>query len=159
MPPTLDKLSAPALGHIVANLRAADRRELQAQRWEDDLGTLPEDILTAYGPYAWIVSLHDEPIAAVGAVPMWPGVVYAWMFATDKFPQIELFLTRFVKRSMIPNLVSLGTHRCEARSIEGHDVAHRWLRALGAQEECRLHRYGKGGEDFLVFRWDRPDVR
>lgn len=148
----------PALESIVANLREADRRELAAQRWTDDLTSVPGDIINHCGPFMWVVEYEGVPVAAVGAVQQWPGVVSAWMFATDSFPKVGFYLTKFIKKAMIPSLVRLGCHRCEARSIEGHTEAHRWLRLLGATEECRLKRYGKGGEDFLVFRWDRPDV-
>ncbi|MEQ9416663.1 MAG: hypothetical protein RJQ08_03870 [Salinisphaeraceae bacterium] len=156
--PTLVDATAERIGHIARALRAADARELAAQRWEWDPDALVGEVMGYYGPFKWVCERAGEPIAAVGAVQLHPGVWSAWMFATDEFPKIGLYLTRFVRRRMIPSLVRLGAHRCDARSIEGHDHAHRWLRALGAVEEARLVRYGRNGEDFIVFRWDKPDV-
>lgn len=156
--PTLVDATAERVEHVVRNLRAADARELSAQRWDMDTGRLVREVVEYYGPYKWVCEFDGEPVAAVGAVEVHPGVWSAWMFATDKFQLVGFYLTRFVRQRMIPSLVRLGAHRCDARSIDGHDHAHRWLRALGAVEEARLLRYGRNGEDFLVFRWDRSDV-
>lgn len=156
--PRLVDVTVEGVAHIARNLRAADARELGAQRWDMDPDSLAREVRDYYGPYKWVVERAGVPIAAVGAVAVHPGVWSAWMFATDDFHKIGLYLTRFVRQRMIPSLVRLGAHRCDARSIDGHDHAHRWLRALGAVEEARLLRYGRNGEDFIVFRWDRPDV-
>ena len=40
----------------------------------------------------------------------------------------------------------------------GHDVAARWLRYMGAAEECVLPRYGKDGEDFILFSWTDKSI-
>lgn len=156
--PRLVNATPERVEHIVRNLRAADARELGAQRWDMVPEKLVREVCELYGPYKWVCERAGEPIVAIGAVEVHAGVWSAWMFATDNFPSVGFFLTRFVRQSMIPSLIKIGAHRCDARSIDGHDHAHRWLRALGAVEEARLLRYGRGGEDFIIFRWDKPDL-
>ena len=153
----LRKLNLLDVAYVCARLRDADRREIFATRRTDEPDALAVEIIRYWGPIGWVATHNDRPVALVGATETWPGVWSAWMMATDEFPMVARRVTRFVKRVMIPGLVDLGAHRCEARSIDGHTEAHRWLRVLGATEEARLRRYGRNGEDFLVFRFDRPE--
>lgn len=144
--------------HIARNMRDGDREEVFCQMWTDEPDDFARLVINHYGFYKWAVSLGDDPVCALGAVTHWPGVWIAWMVTTDRFPEIGSFVTKFVRRSMIPSLHRLGAHRCEARSIASHTEAHRWLKVLGAKQEAVLRRYGKNREDFLLFRWDRADV-
>lgn len=101
-----------------------------------------------------IASLDDEPIAIIGVSRMWGGVVNVWMFATDKFDLIALPMTKFVKRDFIPIFVKAAhITRAQCFSMIGHDVAHSWLRVLGARAEGVAAGYGKNGEDFTLFSW------
>lgn len=143
----------PAL-HVCRNLRAADIREIEATRWgsysPEDLAIEVARVWTLNG-YGWSVFGGDGlPVAFFGATQPWPGVFSAYMLATDDFPRVALPLTKFVKRVFIPYLRERG-HRIEARSIDGHTQAHGWLRLLGAGVEARMQRYGRNGEDFLIF--------
>lgn len=141
---------------IARNMRADDARELFATRYDDDPDRLALDVLTRWGPMWWVAgsTKHNRPIAVIGATQLWPMVWQVGMFATDEFDQIGLGLTRWVIRSMIPAIREIGVHRAEAKSIEGHDVAHRWLEMLGAvRDPTPLDQYGRGGETFHNFVW------
>lgn len=153
----LRKLNLLDVAYVCRNLRAADQREIFATRRADDPDALAVEIIRYWGPVGWVAADGPRPVALIGATETWPGVWSAWMMATEEFPVVALGLTKWVKRAMMPGLVDLGAVRCEARSIDGHDHAHRWLRMLGAVQEARLRRYGRNGEDFLVFRFDRPE--
>ena len=48
-----------------------------------------------------------------------------------------------------------GAHRLECRSMEGHVEAQRWLETIGATREATLHGYGREGEDFHVYTWEK----
>ena len=154
----LAPLQLGPVSYVVQLMRAADREEIFALRNDDSPDNLAAEVFLRWGTLGW-VAWHDEfPVAVFGATQLWPRCWMAWMFATDNFPLVGFEVTRFIRRSMIPGLVERGALRCEARSIIGHTEAHRWLReSLGAIEEARLRRYGRNGEDFLVFRWDRPE--
>jgi len=138
-----------AAHYVAANMRAADAREIFATRHDNDRARLAEGA-AALAPCAYVAG-EGEPIACIGATEMWPGVWQAWMFATDRFADIGLPLTRWVIRDMIPGLIRAGAHRAHCYSIEGHDRAHRWLEALGFVHEATHQGYGRNGEAFRVY--------
>lgn len=134
-------------------MRAWDKREIYATRWTDDPVHLAADAASC-APMAWIIGI-DEPVVAIGARPIHPGVWSVFMFATDLWPSVALSTTRFVRRVMIPALRSTGAHRAECRSMEGHAQAQRWLERLGARREATLEGYGREGQNFHVYCWSR----
>jgi hypothetical protein len=139
---------------VAMNMRAADAAEIFAT-WPDDDRAALADRVAVRGPFAWCVGA-GEPIACIGAHEGWPGVFSAWMFATDRFPEIGFPLTRWVRRCMMPAIAAAGAHRAHAYSMEGHDDAHRWLEGLGAVREATHPDFGKRGETFHVYAWGRP---
>ena len=155
--------SPPSYGDVLfvaQRMRAWDRREIFACRWDDDPEALAQDTVRALARgLAWCAHLEQTPVAVVGAVPCWPGVWQVAAFATDAFPRVALPLTRFIRCTLIPTLYEMGAHRAECRSLEGHMAAHRWLMALGARREAVHPEYGRAGETFVTFAWSRDDVR
>jgi hypothetical protein len=138
--------------YVCRNMRASDLREASATSHDGEPEALAMSMIQSWGPFAFAALADDgTPVAVIGGTQQWPGVWTCWMLATDRFNEIGKVLTRWVKRAMIPQLIERGAHRIEAYSIDGHDTAHRWLRFCGAVQEARLRRYGRGGEDFLVF--------
>lgn len=85
---------------------------------------------------------------------MWPGVWGVWMFATDRFPEIGLFTTKFIKKNIISALIPVA-HRAQCYSAESHTEAHKWLEVLGARKEAVLKDYGKEGQTFYLYRWSQ----
>lgn len=143
-------LDAGALETVVSGMRTWDRHEIFATRREGD-DAFVADIVACDGP-KWIAWLDGVPVAAIGAVPMWPGVWSPWCFGTDKFPQASLLLTRLAKRVIIPGLRALGAHRLQVKSIEGHHDAQAWLmRCFGCHLEATHPRLGRNGETFHTF--------
>lgn len=145
---------AGALPHIVENMREWDRREISAMRIGGSLLAVPTECIRL-GEIAWVAG-DERPIAAFGCAPLWEGVWSMWLFATDEFNKIGIFVTRFVLRAIIPQLWASGAHRLECRSMEGHEDAQRWLELIGAKREGTLFEYGRGREDFHVYAWRRP---
>jgi hypothetical protein len=146
-------LNEADLLYVADNMRDIDKKEVYATRWDENPATLVDSILSN-GRFGWVAGGEDGiPIAAFGAVPMWPGVWQVWMFATDRWPEVSVGVTKFIKRIMIPSVKSSDWHRAECRSIEGHDVAHRWLEMLGATREGALPYFGKNKDTFHVYSW------
>lgn len=142
--------------YIAKNMREWDKREIYASHWHDDPTELAKETMPHH-LFAWTFGL-DRPIAAVGAICMWPGVWTVWMFATDEFHLIALPLTKFIKRKMMPALYPFA-HRVECKTIEGHKEAQKWLDMLGAKrEDGILEKYGKNKDNFIVYRWFKEDV-
>lgn len=140
-----------AVSYIFRNLREGDRHELLALRWDDDIDKAAAQAFMYWGEHGKVAYWGDEPVAYFGLTPLWPGVWSAWMMATDKFQHIGFGLTRYIKTVTIPSVIEAGCHRVEARSIEGHDVAHKWLEKLGGKLEGIQKGYGKNGEAFYTF--------
>jgi hypothetical protein len=154
---TIAPVTYDAVLSIARNMRAGDAREIWATRWIESPEGLAADVMRA-GEYGFVISLDEEPVAAIGAAPNWPNVWNVWMFSTDKWPKVALSVTKFVRRVMIPNLYKAGATRVHCMSIAGHSVAHRWLESLGAIKGNREPGWGKNGEDFFMFRWDRKTI-
>lgn len=152
-------INYPDLLYIADNMRDMDRKEVFATRWEDDSEKLV-DVIMSCGDFGWVVAADDGmPVAAFGAIPTWNGVWQVWMFATDRWNEVALSVTRFIKRIMIPSIVEAGWHRAECRSADGHSVAHRWLEMLGASREHTLHYFGKDGETFHLYSWTKGSFK
>ena len=160
----LEDLNYEGLLYIVQNMRAKDREEVFATgyRFDADSG-MTEDEFMARMSYdagtkrgiAFLAYRDGEPIAVIGMSMMWPGVASVWMYSTDSWPLVALPLTRWAKKNMISLMESAAIHRAQCWSLSGHDVAHRWLKMLGASEECVVPGYGRDGETFHLFGWSK----
>jgi hypothetical protein len=140
--------------YVASNMREADKAEIYATRWTRSPIDLAEDICRIPGP-KWIAHAKGAgPVAAYGAMPMWPGVWSLYLFATPHFLRVAGAVTRHIRRVMMPSLALAGAHRAEARSSAHHVEAHAWLERLGARREGVLKGYGRDGEDFISFVWD-----
>jgi hypothetical protein len=143
---------------VAAYMRDADRREIEAglRSWVEFEEALKHH--AAHAPLFHVACLDDlTPVAVVSAVEFAPRVVMLNLFATDDFPLIVRPLLRWSLRVAKPHLFALGYRRAEARSIAGHDEAHRMLIWLGFRCECALPDFGKNGETFLQFAWRISD--
>lgn len=146
----------PGLVYPVAmNMRDWDAREIFANRFHDDREQIARDAVRMGETVGWVSGL-ERPIAAFGCFQMWPGVWSMWLFATDEFRHIGISMTKLIVRHIVPMLWNAGAHRLEARSMEGHHDAQRWLEVIGARREGTLKGYGRDGQDFYVYAWERP---
>lgn len=151
--PEVHVITPGALLHVAQNMRAADRKEFSCCREDPTPRNITTTIL-ARGRYGFIVYTDDgEPVAAIGAVPLWPGVCAVWAFGTDRWPEVILTLTKHALRVIMPELLKQGFHRAQCFPMaERVDVA-RWLGLLGFHHEGRLSGFGSGREDFSLYAW------
>lgn len=147
-----------AVLYVASNMRAIDRAEIFATRWMESAIEVAEDT-TVYPGFTWVGWLDTDPVVVFGAKPLWPNVWTVFAYATDKFQQIAWNVTRHIRRVTIPALVLAGAHRAQCHSLATHVEAHKWLESLGAVRECVVPRYGKGGEDFVLFGWTLESVK
>jgi hypothetical protein len=154
---TLDRLELTALAYIVRNMRERDREEIFATRHSADMDEFVLHIFNQrYTGVAAIGYADDHtPVAAYGIYQAWGGVHWMWMFATDRWPEVMLGMTRYAKRQAIPHAFKHGMTLGQCFSLAGYDQIHRWIRMLGGVEDCRLTKWGKNGEDFVRFIWKR----
>jgi len=154
----MERLGFAAVERVVRDMREADAREIWATRAVEDPAALALEVVrwSRFGAVA--VARDGTPVAAIGAVEGWPGVWQVWMFATPRWPEVALGVTRWARRVLMPALMAAGAHRAECRSLAENAGAHRWLASLGAHAEARHAGYGKRREDFITFAWRRVDV-
>jgi len=145
------------LAKILANLREWDNKEIFATLDRRDPFDLAEKILYCPNLQGAIFSVDGDPVAAVGARPLWPGVAAVWAFGTDRFSEVGLSATKYVVRCLRPRLLLQGFHRAECKSMEGHAEAHRWLEAVGMHREATHPKYGRDGETFHTYAYVRGD--
>lgn len=147
---TTRPLAMEDLVAIARTMRAADRSEIFATRFDDDPVALIADLL-AGDPIGATLAADDVPVAALGATEMWPGNWSVWMFATDRWPGVARAATRLAREVMRPALIRLGGRRAECRSAAHHTTAHRWIGHLGGTVEAVYPAYGRAGETFIGF--------
>ena len=153
-PMTLHEFDRENVCKVLRAARSADADELRAQVFNDGIDALADNFLRSRG-FKFCLGLPGEPVACVGVEEIHPRVWQAWMFATDDFPLIAGGVTRFIRRHVIPAVERLDAHRCHAIAAQDNTPACRWLEVLGAKKEAILARYGRDGETFVMYRWDR----
>lgn len=132
-------------------MREADRIEISAMRHSlkpDELAQL----CVSESRFGFVIG-NGEPIAAFGAIEAWPGRYNAWMFATDKWPEIALSATKQVKKKTIPDMIKAGLKLGFCFTHSAHLVAHRWLKSIGFTEDAELPIWGRNGEPFKLMVW------
>lgn len=74
--------------------------------------------------------------------------------------RIVPFVSRYVTEDLIPFLMEdTDFHRVETRVMASYRRSVRWIESLGAEKECDLPGFGRGGEQFIQFAWRRDNVR
>jgi len=140
---------------VAMAMRERDFNEITALRWSETRQELAESLIGSFADLENVYVAGDDegPIAVVCYVPLRKGVWSLGMFATDRFQKVGAFLTKQIKREIIPALARAKAHRVECQSIVGYDSVHKWLKFFGLKEESVLSGFGKNGEDFKTFSW------
>lgn len=132
--------------YIAFKMRADDAREVLATQFSDYRSEF-SDACLSYGGWCALDS-DGLPYAMFGVAECWPGVGNAWCVAT---PDISKHGIETIKlgKWLIEKYGHL--HRIQAFSADFHKVSHRWLERLGFERGPVLRKFGKNGEDFIVF--------
>lgn len=149
------------IAYVSENMRDEDFREFSAVLPVDTRQDMTGQLVSRYKDRedVLVARLGEIPVAIGGVVEGRPNVVTLFMFATDQFKDVALSVTRFIKKELFPRLRSVGVHRIECISIEGHTEAHSWIELLGLDQETReIRGYGKRGESFIQFSWVSDDL-
>lgn len=154
----IERSTSEAVRSVALNMRERDFAEFSAVSFAETRFELAEVLAARYGesPEVHIGFVGAEPVCVGGSVMARPNVISLLFFATDRFPEIVLPATRYIKKQLLPRLIEAGVHRIEAVSMVGHSEAHAWLRALGLRKETGpMHGYGKNGEAFVQYAWSK----
>lgn len=160
---TIERGNLRDITYVAANLREADRREILASADLECASQAGWLSWLASGPHwCWTAQIDGQPVGAFGIGmnnPLLPHMRSAWAFGTDRFKRVVPAITRFARDEWPMMLESVGVWRVEIRSLGTHDIAQRWLEAIGARHEATLHGYGTGGEDFELWALLAADFR
>lgn len=137
--------------HVAARMRAHDRAERVALSHGDDPVLAAVQFL--HHPHVAVTIWRQVPIAVIGVVFPHPGVASTIFFATDRFHEVALATTRFVRRTLFPILVNTGIHRLQVCSMDNlaDPDSQKWIKSFGARQEAFLSEFGKNREDFRLF--------
>ena len=148
--------------YVAAHMRERDQQEI--------LGVLPEDARPVQagalcwqvsGPeWSWTAWHNGSPVCAFGLSPqspLTPWLWCAWAFGTNQMRRAIPAVSRFAYLNWPVMLRSVGATRVEVRSLETHDIAHRWLASLGARREALCRSYGRNGENYELWAFLQED--
>jgi hypothetical protein len=142
--------------YVSLKMRERDFKELSAVNFDMTREELASSLAERFGsfPFAFSFCLDDEPVCIWVGITTHPGVWSIGLWATPKFPKIAKFVTKMCVTHIFQAIMETGCHRIECKSIVGYNAVHKWLLFLGfRQSEHKLEKYGKNGEDFLIFEW------
>lgn len=153
----LSEVTRPALEYICLNMRQCDVDEI--------MNIVPHDSRVRLAQEAhWLITNHGRgrvawhearPAAVIFLTEDRPGVWEIGMFGTDQFKAVAFECMRWARKE-IPTLIGEPLHgkRLQCDSRVGHEDAHKFLRALGAQPEGPPMRcYGKDGGSYQRYVW------
>lgn len=154
----IDAATPADVRHVAENMRESDEREFLAVNWVQTRAELVEGLVRRYAKAPEAIVARDnahQPIAIGALIEQRPNVATLLFFATDRFPEIAVPLTRFIRRRLFPAHQRAGVHRIECAAADREDV-RRWLEALGLSHEAEMRGYGKAGETFHQYAWVKP---
>lgn len=155
MPVSMQPATLRDASYVAANMREVDRAEIFCQLAPDARSETLAYMSLNGGGQQWCAWLEGEPIACWG----WSQLTYAggilWAWGTNDFVKAVPAITNAAINELVPMFDEAGMQYLEARSMVGHDEAHRWLKLLGGVPSCTLPTYGRNGEDFVLFTWSR----
>ena len=140
--------------YVARNMRELDAEEI----WPVTSARTPESL--AFGivhgaNYKFVAGSGAAPVATWGASKLRPGVVSVWMFATDRWPEVALTVTRQIRKELMFTLIDAGYVRAECWTHSNHHVAHKWLEILGAVREATVEDYGPNRVPYHCYSWTR----
>ena len=154
----LESVTYRAALQVAQNMRQRDREEFGAVAPVAS-DSLPVWLAERFGRRDGLLCARtddQEPVCVGGAVEVRPGSATLLFYGTDRFPEIALAMTRFIRRHYFPSLAAAGTPRIECVTLDTYHEMQRWLEALGLERESTLYAYGRGREDFAMYSWIAP---
>lgn len=146
----INNLTEIGLEYVLGNLRARDRREVEATIDCGSAERTAELIWTIPGPKWEARTRRGKPAVVGGFTPVWHGLGSGWMWGTDDWDEVALEVTRSMRRHILPALERNGVRRIEARPMAGNIDAIRWLHLIGFKHEAVTPGFGRRGEDFVL---------
>lgn len=107
--------------------------------------------------FHWVGYCQGFPAALIGAYPQRHGVWALYGFGTNAWQDIWRTVTVTAKRDMMKAVSETECWRAECMSLATHEETHKWLDYLGASHRAEMPRYGREGQDYILFSWLKED--
>lgn len=158
----LERPMLSEIRYVMENLREADRIEAAA-RLADGSPAAMTRLWFLLNPRAIVSHAifppdRSEPVGLMLIVEVSAGVAEVSLVGTDRLDEVIRPLTKHFLRVLRPALLKSSLRRMECRAHADHLTARRWLKWLGAVEECEIPDGGKNGETFYQYAWRKSDV-
>lgn len=157
----IDHASTEDVRLVASQMRERDVTEFLATSFATTREELASELTSRFTVLGGAICASDDagPVAIGATIEARPNVLTLSFFANDRFPEIAIELTSFIRQRLFPAQRRAGAHRIECVSIDTYTDAHRWIEILGLTQESVLPGYGRGGETFLQFAWVADHVR
>lgn len=145
---------------VALNMRAQDYEEFSALLPVAARAELAEMLTCTFGRSreAYVVWCKGQPVAVGGFIETRPNVRTVLFFATEGFADVAVPLTKWIRRELMPSVITAGAHRIECVVKQDYWAARRWIGFFGLRHEASLAKYGKNGEPFELFAWVARDT-
>ncbi len=153
---TIDEPDEDYVRFVAERMREKDRAEFEAMTFANTKSELNQILVNRYSNGTAIGVGKDEPIAVGAMVEVRPNVITLMFFATDRFGEIAIDLTRFIKRELFERYKAAGVHRIECVSMATYTASHRWIGILGLEHEATFEGFGRDGQAYKQFAWVKP---
>jgi len=138
---------------VAVNMRAQDRREIGCLCDLSVPAAFAASIISASQGWAYCAHIKGQPVAVFGCVPILPRVGSGWAYGSSTMVRAIPAISRFLRHDLGHALIESGIRRVEVRTIEDHDISHKWLEALGCKRESDPYECGHNGERFVTYAW------
>jgi hypothetical protein len=122
--PSFDEILA-----VARDLRPEDAKELSITRNLDQPARLAASAWTA--KYRRMAYIDDTPVFAFGMTLMSDQQGQVWGFGTSQASRVMHSVTKFILRSMIPDMLGEGLLAVQAITHPSNALSTRWLRRIG----------------------------
>lgn len=138
------------ISSLLSRLRPRDREELV------EYGFDHASALAAFAAPAVlsrVFSARASPQAFIAFHALTPRALVVSMVAAPEWRSVLRDVWRWSQREAKPQLLRLGYHRAECRTMQGHEDAIRFLEHLGFRQECPIPDFGASGAAFIQYAW------
>ncbi len=155
--PTVHVATLRDATYVMSNLNPDDRAEVECQvALDTKLHEMAHGLLMWGDNFA--VREGNQPIAFFGTAPLSAGCLTVWALGTKRIARAVPAINRFMLHEHLPERIAQGYSTMEARSIETHHAAHRWLASMGGEVHGGPFEFGRDREKFLLFRWTSAQI-
>lgn len=137
--------------HVALNMREEDRAEVMATSWSEDPFDFAVECIRSPGIKLAVRDENGVAVCIGGVALNQPGIGQAWLVGTPDIGRLGIEVAHAARKIFKTMMDEGGIHRIQAHSAAFHSWAHQWLSLVGLKEESRLPKYGKNGEEFIVF--------